>query len=317
MKGQYRIELSQGDLHYDLTIQDKYSLIVGNSGTGKTTICTLLDNNYVEYLNDEENFNPSINLKINGEIWANSNVKIYNLPATVEYSKFLEDKKNSIIFIDEFHPLLKKSSIGVKLNRYNNYFVIICRKNLNSLSVDVDSVFELKAINKNNQIINKLEPWVQFNYDNEIYVDALVTEDEKSGYNYFSKIVKNNCLSTLRGRGNLLKVLKEVLDNSKNLEDSFYVSKSDIAFLIDGCGYGSELYRLYNYLLSESKIAQTTDKLVYILLIKSFEVMLLRSDVFNKYGISLQTIEQELVNIDFNQIHNKEKYYESILNKYF
>jgi hypothetical protein len=157
-----RIQINQGKLHYDLMIKDKYTLICGDSGSGKTALCDVLASFYTEYRMDPEDFDDS-DILINNVAWKKSDIKIYYLDDNADHATFLQYRKGAVIVIDEFNSFLKRPNIKTKLDKCDNYFIIITRKCLNSLSIDVDSVYELVRISNNDEIINKLKPLRRFN----------------------------------------------------------------------------------------------------------------------------------------------------------
>jgi hypothetical protein len=313
MKGSYNISIKYGEVQYNLTVKDKFTLICGDSGTGKTTLCDILDRNFISQKTGNGS-STGIEIMINNIPWNESEIKVYNLSYNLEYYEALPKYQNNIVFIDEFHDVLQLSSIKTKLCRYDCYYVIITRKCLNSLPIDVNSVYELVTTKHGEQFISKFQPWIKFKYEDSIYPDVLITEDSRSSYNYFSKIVEQDKIATLNGRGNLMRIIDSILN--KNSNTAIIQLNDKFAMLIDGCGYGSELYRLYNFLLIKNKV-QINDKKVYIILIESFEVMLLRSGLFEILGADPRAIEEDLNNIDYSIVNNKEKFYEKILDKYY
>jgi replication-associated recombination protein RarA len=155
MKGTYNLIIRRNKLKYELTITDRYSIVCGGSGTGKTTVCDFISTKYIEAINQSV---KTISIEINGEAWEEANNKVYYLPYGVQPRDFLKDKKKSIVFIDEYHEIFKKSNLKTKLNNLDNYFVLITRKCIGSLSIDVKSIFEIKTDNNGIEFINKFEP---------------------------------------------------------------------------------------------------------------------------------------------------------------
>lgn len=114
---------------YEIEILDKYTLIIGDSGTGKTYFTDL-----VNALKDDV-------------VMLQSPLRVHLIPAEAEPS-VLQKYHGSILVMDEYCELLRHPKIGELVKQSDNYFVIISRQNFSWLPVSVDSTYVLSNSGK-------------------------------------------------------------------------------------------------------------------------------------------------------------------------
>ena len=109
------IRLSDRYVDYSFTIEDKFTLIRGDSATGKTTLYELFDLYSKKRLNI--NCSEYRNLGVVPEL------ENYN-----QYASVLMDKTDTVYILDEAHLLFTIPGFEELLKSSNNYFIIISRE---------------------------------------------------------------------------------------------------------------------------------------------------------------------------------------------
>lgn len=104
------VHLKTGRLEYKFEINNRYNIIKGDSGTGKTTLYDLVR----AYKEDEKSVQNI------------SGIKIDYIPIDSRYFN-LDSIEDSVIIIDEGCKFLKQHNIASILQKSNNYFVIMNR----------------------------------------------------------------------------------------------------------------------------------------------------------------------------------------------
>lgn len=120
MYGRYDIIVETKRLRYELTVQRKYTVIRGNSGTGKSELYRTLSRAPF------------------GGVRVECAVKLLPLDATSIMSDIPRKNKGGIIVIDEDDI----NTVGVSklvsiMKESDNYFILITRRKLSELSVEV------------------------------------------------------------------------------------------------------------------------------------------------------------------------------------
>ncbi len=150
------VHLKTNRLEYKFNIVGKYTVIKGDSGTGKTTFYDL-----VELLN----VSASLVQNLTG-------LHFVRVPRDMKNFPF-EEYHDTIIVLDEdcmalhFHDSLSKFKYS------NNYFIILTRKiNLAFLPIGIDSVYKMKTSGK----FHTLEPYY-LRFHSTISNDTIITKD--------------------------------------------------------------------------------------------------------------------------------------------
>ncbi len=157
--------VSSKRLKYDITFYGKYSIICGDSGTGKTNLCKLVRG-----------------VRLGDKLTKiDSDLPLY-APDLGEDGDKLLTMKEHIVIIDESNILLKRPDIASLLQNSNNYFLIISRDNYDFLPVCVESIYEMKT----ESIRHWIEPLYSVSSDRKFdNIKYIVTEDSVSGDKFF------------------------------------------------------------------------------------------------------------------------------------
>lgn len=244
------VHLKTKRLEYKFEITQKYNLIIGDSGNGKTTLVntlhSLLEESYSGTLDGYKKIKTSRDLRI----------------------KDLEDLENYIFFIDEFSKLLSLPDIASIMENSHNYFVIISRdETLGFKSISLDCVYIMHTSGKFHDLKKAYSiPEKMFK------VSRIICEDSRSGYQFMQERFEN-----------LAKVdyAKASLDDKTGGKSKFaeYIETlNDDEFLclvFDRSAIGYDYHKILNNI--EKKKMK-----VCIIDWDSFECYILQSTMFNK-----------------------------------
>ena len=187
MVGSVNIKVYDNKVKYDLNVERRISVIVGDSGTGKSLLCDMV-----------KNFkkNPNISIVCNYPVEVLDYVPV-NIKET------LKSFENKIILIDEDCDILHNFEFQSSCLNYDIYFIIISR-DLFCLNIphSVYSIYKFKYSGK--FIVNT--KYCDFKLNNKKFL-SVTTEDEKSGKLYFSKFCKD--VKSLDGKDNILNYISK------------------------------------------------------------------------------------------------------------
>jgi hypothetical protein len=131
MVGKYDIEVYNNKAHYFLTVKRNITILQGDSASGKTELIRLISEH-------EANGNSSgITVKCEKKCTVLTNV---------DWELRLSTIKQSIIFIDETASFLKEKKFAEMVRGADNYFVIICRDDLEQLPYSVEEIYGLRDV---------------------------------------------------------------------------------------------------------------------------------------------------------------------------
>lgn len=247
MKGIYHVEVKNRDASFKFDLYRNITIVRGKSGTGKTTLFDMIAD-YTR-LGDRSGVNISCDKKCIALIDS-------------EWKYKLEHTSDSIVFIDEgFEPLATKEFASV-IENTNNYYVIFCRENLHCIPYSVEEIYEIKTSGKYHSFKKLYKSTKKHVYyvdkvPKKVNFDILITEDAKSGYEFYSDYYKDTdviCLSSASNSA-IFKQLKEHFGKK-------------VLVIADGAAFGAEIDRVLK--------SNTLDNLV-VCLPESFEWLILKS----------------------------------------
>lgn len=175
------VQSSRG-IQYRFEIHRKYTVIRGDSATGKTTLVHLIEDAVIRKTASLSCDAPCVVLpEINWEL----NLKAFS---------------NSIVFIDEDHPALTSGKrLAECLLNSDNCFVIISRDKMSWLPYSYQEIYQIKCSGKFHTLERIYENMDTFT-ENQRYV----TEDEAAGLEYFQHWLGSR-VSSSYGNSNLSK----------------------------------------------------------------------------------------------------------------
>lgn len=282
MKGKYIIEVMTTKIKYKLEIKRNITIIRGNSGTGKTKLISMIR----DYNADKASSGVTINcdrecIVVDGYNWENR----------------IQEKKDSIIFIDEGNSFIKSGEFANTVKESSNYFVIITREKLSSLPYSINEIYglrESKRYGSISQIYNEAyNLYSSFIPKDSIKPSMIITEDSNSGNDFFSKTCNSNikCISA-KGKS---KVYKSIVDNP---------NERGLLFIVDGAAFGCEMEAVIQC-MKEYKNGK-----VYLYTPESFEWLILKSGIIS---VSQNKLEDTYNYIESKDYFSWENYFCSLL----
>ena len=250
MVGKYNIRITTKKVVYEFDIKRKYTIIKGDSSTGKSYLYTLIGT-------------PNIDLVCKSE---KNEAAVIPLPKVKSaYSVVLTNTEKSIIFIDEDTEDFGSDDFIRLLQNSDNYFVIITRKKLSNIPISVQEIYEISSDTKYNNlnrlyVYNTLKNVYAEDSLNVVEPDLFLVEDYGSGYDFFSKVLDCEC-KTACGNANVASELIAV----ENKYDTIVV-------FVDGAAFGA-------FMDDVSAVIKRASSAVVLLFPESFEYVLLKNGV--------------------------------------
>lgn len=208
------VQVLIGSKIYQLNLTQKYTIVVGNSGTGKTTLARLIDDGYAEVRIDRDM----------GHLALINNLHPEEYPSSINKGEKKFPWHNRVVFIDETCNLLFDKYFHKGLIESDCIFVIFCRSSLVGLPLGLDNLYELiktdNVITLNHLIdVNQINKEALAHSFRECWV-----EDSKSFFDYLNKHFTN--VHSLKSKDSKLNTAPNVLH------------------IVDSLGFGARYLRL-------------------------------------------------------------------------
>ncbi len=164
MVGKYSIELVTKRMRFLLEVKRKYTIIRGDSGTGKST--------FVNYI---------MGYQLHGEssgVILKCDIPIKRVLNSEDFKKF----KECILVIDEGDIVLREENIATLFKESDNYFIILSREKLGYLPYSDKDIYEIKSDRVQNKFyesrfVNRYQDIIQKGLP-ELKSDVLSTDEE-------------------------------------------------------------------------------------------------------------------------------------------
>lgn len=173
---------------------------------------------------------------------------------------------NAIVFIDEDSRFVFTNEFKAMIENSNNYYVIISRHidGLENIPFSVNSVCEFTeskyVSNRKAFTLNTLKPLWYLKSSGKVKISRVVTEDSKSGYQFYRHICGDDDCQTADGKSNIPRLIKQNNSSTPTL------------FIADGSAFGSNTEKIIQL------VKVSPNSLLY--LPESFEWFLLHSLIF-------------------------------------
>lgn len=302
MLGIYKISISvDGLIRYEFSINRQFTIICGDSGTGKTVLHDLVQSKF------EETDNERI------KIIVNTNSKTEELPE-VKYMtaellsankksskyddgsyklKWSEKPKNKVIFIDEDYAYLRGIGFAAATNYTDAYYVLLTRDTrvAEYLNNSVWDFIRFKEVG-GKTIVNKAVKMYN-EYDGIIRdYEEVLHEDSTTG--------KEICARALS------EVIESVHGNTNIVRSIESRPNSTILMVADGANFSNIL----------SEIIDTSEEClntIYLLLPESTEYVLLHNKIFNIDSGVINSINNPSLVCDTTKYISYERMYEDVI----
>lgn len=275
-----RLIVQYGNAKYDLEISHKITRVIGNSGTGKTSLYNLVN----------PNIDKTVKMKIIGAKGYRAEALLKT--ATQSVAEYITKAKNLIIVCDEnLKNEIQKHEVEEAIqNNKSCYFIIIGRHDCAGLNVDIDAVCKMECVNGINRLVKYLNEPIGVN--RKIRFTHCMIEDTGKAKEWTSKLMGNivKVESALSGKETFCSSVRNLIKRER---------ASAVLMLFDRVSFGRCVTEY------KSLINEYGHYLFVMNNYKSWEYLMLKTNMFKSKFIeySIQTGLFE------------EKYYEQLLQK--
>ncbi len=247
MKGVQHIEVSNRDAKFKFDLYRNITVVRGDSGTGKTTLYDMI----ADYTRLKDS--SGVNISCQKDCIA---------LVDLDWKNQLGKISDSIVFIDEGTEYLKTQEFAKAVKSSDNYYVIFSRENMHELPYSAEEIYEIEKSGRFHSFVKMYKSNASHFYgknQKNFKFEILLTEDSKSGYQFYDNYFKNTDIKCSSSGSNaaIFKRLSE--EKGKN-----------ILVIADGAAFGAEIDRVLKL--------QSAAKLNFRLCLpESFEWLILKS----------------------------------------
>ena len=284
MKGEVKINIHNNKVTYEFTLKRNITIVRGKSGTGKTTLYRLVS----DYMKNDKGSGVKITMS-NGDSCIALN--------DTDFENQIKKTKNSVVFIDEgFNGFKNAESINDfirRIKKTDNYYVIFSRENFDKIPSSVEEIYEIKT-NKSKHTLKKL---YEINKNHRLNINIgkkdnfvlLITEDSKSGKQFFKEYYKKSDIKVESANGN--SNIIEMINENK---------KTGLMVVVDGAAFSPYIDKVY-------KICKY-HKNINLCVPESFEWMILKSGILKNKKID-EALNNTSDIIDITKYFSWEKFF--------
>ena len=282
MRGKHRIIVSTKRLNYDFELRRNLTIIRGDSATGKTMLVDMIR----EFVN-----NPS-----GTPVDLVCDKACYVLEGAM-WKEQLSGMSDSIVFIDEGNEFIKTVEFAQKIQKTDNYYVIVTREALPSLPYSVEEIYGIRTSGKYGTLKQSYHELYQMygvdSYEKQVNPDIVITEDSNSGYQFFRQVCEENDLDceSVNGKSNVFHYLNIHRDQK-------------ILVIADGAAFGSEIDRVLQLIAGRKNVA--------LYLPESFEWLVLSSGILKDTLVD-RMLENPSESIECKDYFSWERFFTAIL----
>lgn len=253
MHGKQTLKITSKRLEYNLTFLRNVTIIRGDSGTGKTTLCSIISEHLRTKKDSAYKIHCTCLYRVLSDDWDDAILQINSY-------------KNHLLFVDEDANFLESLEFAELIMNSSNYFVIITRSTIKNIPYSYKEVYELFSVYVGNTtIVTNTQFYKTIN--NSITTDCIITEDTKSGYIMMKALCGDNVVDLTEND------IKYGVGNNKLLSRCQALARNNhkVFILADGAAIGYFIDGLYKEMLSNRNIV--------LWLPESFEYLLLLSGI--------------------------------------
>lgn len=282
MVGKYEVILKSPKVEYSITLKRKFTVIRGDSGSGKTKFAKLVDS-----AKDIDN-----NIKIISDL----DIIFVRDERTLELNIKLNEK---VIYIldEDICKRLDNVYFANLVEKAEGYFILITRKPFANIPY---SALEIYNFVHRNSIGSKTYytsvPAYEWYDDFSIDAENIIVEDKKAGF-YFYKNTCTGDVYTAGGNGNICNLARSLVESGKD----------NIFIIADGSAFGSQIGKCCNLLKNNY-----SDKTIRLFIPESFEYLVLKSGILR--------VDKDLLDNTYNYAETTkyfswERYYTELIQK--
>lgn len=287
MRGSFEVNVSRRrGTKYRFTIRRNITIVRGDSGTGKTTLYEMI----ADYTRLGEQSGVTVQCECPCVALTDS-----------DWKSQLSTFENSIVFIDEGLRDLLSHDFAKAIEGSSNYYVIITRADLPALPYSVNEIYRIKTSGKFHSLVPLYVDRGGYRYS--LYkalpkrdFDVLLTEDSRSGYQFFERRFKESGIDC-EAAGSNANVLNWL---DRHAEEAIFV-------IADGAAFGAYADRVF-------KIQGLRRDSLVVCLPESFEWLLLKAGI-----VKSNAVEEALSNpsqaIESSEYVSWERFFTDLIKK--
>lgn len=130
MTGKHKIIVKNNRLYYELEIEEKITIIRGDSATGKTTL--------IDMIWQAQHYGDSSGIDLISEVPCRA-------LSGENWKLFVENAADTIFFIDDGNAFVTTEEFAEAVERSTNYFVLVARENLHHLPYSDNEIYGLRC----------------------------------------------------------------------------------------------------------------------------------------------------------------------------
>lgn len=277
-----KIEVIVPKYSFSLEFDRNISILRGDSGDGKSLLCTLLEQSQEDG-----------SIQVKGDNFVVMPHKTINSTTSKPWDVIINDSHNSIIFVDEVCDCLRDGKFSGKIKQNDNFFVIISRRDYSDLPYSMFAIYTLTkgmdGVVRNTKLYREV-PLPE-------RIDSLVTEDSGAGNLYYSRLFNKQAIPA----GSKTKIRKK----TKVLMAQGY---EHMLLTVDAAAFGPEIS------LVSALLTGTTNS---IYAPESFEWVLLHATKFKVIDGIDDLLNDYLPVVDWSKFYSAERFFTAVCKQAF
>ena len=286
MNGKYYFRVKSKRTLFEFTIRRNITVLKGDSATGKTTLLHML----YEYLRVGRESGYMVSTNAAYFVYLRKEVGR-------EWQEVLFSLKNTIIFIEENNDFVFTKEFADFVKKSGNYFVLVNRSPFKMLPYSIHEIYEIVTEGKKADVKESYHEFKELYNNYPIMVNNkiqnIVTEDKRSGYQFFSKVYENINVVSAGGNENIVDTIQEL-------------GKGDIFVVADGAAFGSMIENCLAYLNSVYRFR------ISLWLPESFEYLILKSGLIRSSELD-EILEKTSDYVDCLEYESWEQFFSDLL----
>lgn len=222
MRGIQKFRISNKYADFRFELRRNITVIRGNSGTGKTTLFNMV----AEYARLGKNSGINVSCEKNCVALTD-----------MDWKHQLNNISDSIVFVDEGDKYIYSHDFAEAIKKTDNYYVLFIRENLHELPYSVEEIYEIKTSGKYHTLKNMYKSKNGYIYAGNAKskkgFEVLLTEDAKSGLQFYEKYYEDKAVKCCTSNGNS-GIYGWIMTH---LDQKIFV-------VADGAAFGSEMNRI-------------------------------------------------------------------------
>lgn len=286
MKGKYHFRVRSKKALFEFTVRRNITILKGDSATGKTTLLHML----YEYLRVGRESGYTVSADVGYYVYIRKEVGR-------EWEEALFPLENKVIFVEENNDFVFTQKFAEFVKKSGNYFVLVNRSPFKMLPYSIHEIYEIVTEGKKADIRESYHEFKELYSNYPIAVNNkiqnIITEDARSGYQFFSKVYESIEVINAGGNGNIVDQIRRT-------------KKENVFIIADGAAFGAMIENCLAYLNS------VYNSRISLWLPESFEYLILKSGLFKDAKLD-EILEKTWDYVDCQKYESWEQFFTELL----